>query len=200
MSNGSLRIFFLALLTITLFPLVTLGCFLIFETNPLQTFIAIFETKSSYLLELGLGIVVGAASGIAAWKFISAKFMQSVLYKYGGVIKSLNLNLYTILFVSLCAGVGEEIFFRGALQSYLGIWITAILFIAVHGYLDPTNWKISLYGTLMTLIIALLGYMTTIYGLVSAMVAHTVIDIILFYKLTHYEVISIEVDLIDHFE
>ncbi|MBK7566807.1 MAG: CPBP family intramembrane metalloprotease [Bacteroidetes bacterium] len=34
-----------------------------------------------------------------------------------------------MLFLSFCAGVGEELLFRGAIQPWLGIWLTALLFI-----------------------------------------------------------------------
>lgn len=184
MKKSSLRILFLAFLTITLFPLLTLGCFFLFEENPLSTFISIFKTKSSYLFEIIIGVIVGILSGIIAWKFIISKFMLPVLNKYGNLIQSLELNLPSIIFISFCAGIGEELLFRGAIQLYLGIWITAVIFIAIHGYLDPTNWRISLYGTLMTLIIVVLGYMTEEFGIISAMIAHSIIDIILFKNLT----------------
>jgi membrane protease YdiL (CAAX protease family) len=187
MKSSNIRILALALLTITLFPLLTFGFFYIFENHPLDFFASIFRTKSSIFIEIISGVIAGIVCGILAWKFIISSFMSSVLNKYGNLIKSLQLNIPSIIFVSFCAGIGEELFFRGAIQLYLGIWITAIIFIAIHGYLDPTNWKVSLYGILMTLIIALLGYMTELLGLTSAMLAHSIIDIILFYNLTYYK-------------
>ena len=187
MKKGTIRILSLAFLTITLFPLLTLGCFYLFEDAPLMTFISLFQTKSSYFIEILTGILTGIITGFIAWNFIKSNFMRSVLNKYGNLIQSLQLNIPSIIFISFCAGIGEELFFRGAIQLYLGIWITAVVFIAIHGYLDPTNWKITLYGILMTLIIALLGYMTEYLGLTSAMLAHSIIDIILFYNLTYYK-------------
>ena len=99
-------------------------------------------------------------------------------------IKKDNTNIGTIIIVSICAGVGEEILFRGVLQSYFGIWITAVGFVAIHGYLNPLDWRISLYGSYMTLAIVVIGYLHQHYGLTSAMLAHTMIDIVLFIKLT----------------
>jgi hypothetical protein len=46
------------------------------------------------------------------------------------------------LALSIGAGVGEEILFRGALQPVLGIWFTSILFAIVHvqyGFLTPAT-------------------------------------------------------------
>lgn len=49
-----------------------------------------------------------------------------------------NLSWPLALFIALGAGVGEEIFFRGVLQRYLGVWGQGILFGLAHasgGYL-----------------------------------------------------------------
>jgi membrane protease YdiL (CAAX protease family) len=42
------------------------------------------------------------------------------------------LGLTQILMLGLSAGVGEEITLRGALQPRLGIWLTSLLFAALH--------------------------------------------------------------------
>jgi hypothetical protein len=69
--------------------------------------------------------------------------------------------------------------FRGALQPLLGIPITSILFVAIHGYLNPRDWRLSIYGLFMTAGIAWLGYLTDSRGLLSAIVGHTIIDVYL---------------------
>ncbi|MDQ3536108.1 MAG: CPBP family intramembrane metalloprotease, partial [Bacteroidota bacterium] len=94
-----------------------------------------------------------------------------------------NLNYFNIILVSLCAGIGEEIFFRAALQPIIGIWPTAIIFVILHCYINPRNWRISIYGFFMIIIMLGIGYLYETVGLISVMVAHTVIDIILFYML-----------------
>ena len=60
------------------------------------------------------------------------------------------------LFISFCAGFGEEILFRTGMQHYLGILITSIFFVAIHGYLNPFNWRYSLYGLIVLPFILLL--------------------------------------------
>jgi hypothetical protein len=98
----------------------------------------------------------------------------------------MEMNFAIIVGVSLCAGIGEEIFFRGVVQPlpYCGVWVTAIFFVAIHGYLNPMDWRISIYGVYMTILIAGLGYLTDYMGLTTAMVAHTMIDVVLFSYLT----------------
>jgi len=67
----------------------------------------------------------------------------------------------------------------------MGIIITAILFVAIHGYLNPRNWRISIYGVFMTAGIVLLGYLAETMGLLVAIVAHTIIDIYLLNRMIH---------------
>lgn len=178
----SKNILVLGLLTLTLFPL--LG-FVIHYYSTSTPFLSIFKSHIGVPLELLIGSIVGGLGGLGGWWLISSRFMLPVREKYQDLIYSMKLNLPTIIIVSFCAGVGEEIFFRGVIQSYLGIWLTSIIFVTIHGYLSPNNWRISVYGSYMVILIALLGYMTQAFGLTSAMTAHTFIDIVLFFLLTN---------------
>ena len=137
--------------------------------------------------DIGSQIMIGLAAGLGiaavAWGIISRPFMKRVRVHYADMIGPLMAHPFDRFFISLCAGVGEEIFFRGALQFWLGIPITAIVFVAVHGYLDPRNWRISIYGTMMTLAMILLGWLADRFGLLAPMIAHFLIDLVLLQKL-----------------
>ena len=178
---GNRKILTLGLFTIIGFPL---AAFVINYFFSVESFWDIFISKQGILHELLIGFFLGIFEGLLAWQIIKLKILQPVRDKYQGVIGSLRMNIGTIIIVSICAGVGEEILFRGILQSYFGIWITAVGFVAIHGYLNPLDWRISLYGAYMTLAIVVIGYLHQLYGLTSAMLAHTMIDIVLFIKLT----------------
>ncbi len=131
-------------------------------------------------------LLVGTASGLAigygAWGLISRPFMRNVLLKYAMLIGPLMQSRLTRVLVSLCAGVGEELFFRGAIQHWLGIVWTAVAFVALHGYLDPRNWRLSLYGVFLTLTMLGIGWQAREYGLLAPMIAHTLIDVVLLNK------------------
>lgn len=132
---------------------------------------------------LGPQLLIGAAGGlcigvIAQW-IVDLPFMQRATSRYVEMIAPLNLNIQEIIFISLCAGVGEEVLFRAAIQPSIGIWPTSVLFIALHGYISFKEWRISVYGFVMTGMIALLGYATETLGVWSAVAAHTVIDVFL---------------------
>ena len=133
-----------------------------------------------------MGVFTGTVAGLLAWALITSNYLRPVLDKYGGMVKALELRMWQIVLVSICAGVGEEIFFRGMMQNYFGVWITAVFFVAIHGYLSYKDRKILVYGVFMTLVIAFIGWLDMRFGLTSAMLAHTMIDVVLFYKLTTY--------------
>lgn len=126
-----------------------------------------------------VGSVAGVLSGFLARKIIEMDFMEPVRSRYAARFADLKLNWISVLYISLCAGIGEELLFRGAIQPLLGIVITALVFVAIHGYLNPKDWRVSIYGIFMTIIIILFGWMTEEIGIWSAVVAHTLVDVIL---------------------
>lgn len=136
-------------------------------------------------VQILVGLVAGFIFGLLAWWMISRPQMKEIKLKYGRLIHKLKLNVGEILFLSFSAGVGEEFLFRGVLQPYWGVWITAVFFVAIHGYLDPRDKNMMSYGLTMTVIIGILGYFKIYLGLIAPMAAHMAIDVVLLYKLTH---------------
>jgi membrane protease YdiL (CAAX protease family) len=128
---------------------------------------------------LAVGAFMGLAIAAVAWAIISHPAMSTVKRRYVGMLMPWIGSRVDRVLVSIAAGVGEEIFFRGALQHWLGIPITAVLFVAVHGYLDPRDMRISIYGIFMTAAMLLMGWVAEHHGLLAPIVAHTVIDIVL---------------------
>lgn len=127
-----------------------------------------------------LGTALGFVLGIGLRAFLELPFLSNITNEYSGVFKNFNLTRDDYVFISVCAGVGEEILFRGCIQEYAGIIPTAILFVAIHGYLNPLNYKISSYGLLLTGIFIGVGYLMQYTGLYTCILLHIIIDIILF--------------------
>ncbi len=94
-------------------------------------------------------------------------------------LKPFELRVGDIIFISACAGIGEELLFRATLQPILGIWITALLFVTLHGYLSIHNWALTVYGIFMVLAAAGLGYLFRDVGIVAAICGHFAIDVAL---------------------
>lgn len=174
------RILWLGLLTLVGFPIA--GFLLLYFFDPQQNYIAFaFESTYHWTTEVLIGLFAGGIMGLFAQWFVELPFIQSSTSKYERLFKSLKLNLPEIIFLSLAAGIGEELLFRVGVQHFLGVEITAILFVAIHGYLNPNDWKISIYGLILTLFIIALGYFRIYIGITSAITAHAFYDFILFY-------------------
>lgn len=170
----------LALATLIGMPLVAIIIDRYSETvNLAESLVGPGTWYAQIMVGIGLGTIAG---GVARWH-IRRPYMQQVNVKYASLLGQFQLTRSEILFVSVCAGVGEELLFRGALQPFFGIILTAVAFVAIHGYLNPFDWRMSTYGLLMTFFIVLIGFSAEMYGLLSAIIAHAVIDVILLYNL-----------------
>src|SRR5450830_2034150 len=76
----------------------------------------------------GLGVLYWGVAE-AAYRFLpNGKGSQAVVDGYS----RLDLSGWRPLWISLAAGLGEELLFRGALQPHLGIWFTSALFALAH--------------------------------------------------------------------
>jgi membrane protease YdiL (CAAX protease family) len=170
----------LALATLVLMPAVALIIDYFFETVDLRTLV---WGKVDFTTQILIGLGVGLVSAFAARFMVSLPMMQKVKSSYVQILGNFDLNWSEILFISMCAGVGEEFLFRGALQPFMGIYITSVLFVFIHGYLNPRDWRLSIYGLFMTIVIVVLGTLAEKYGLLVAIIAHTIIDVVLLHQL-----------------
>lgn len=144
-----------------------------------MAFVDMLKGDATLFFQILAGIVYGIATALVGWQIVKSHLLKPVRKFFVSLIQSLNLSPLEIVFISICAGVGEEILFRGAIQPLLGIWLTAIFFVAIHGYLNPMKWRLMIYGIYMTLIIAGIGYLKIHMGLITAITAHIFIDIVL---------------------
>jgi len=175
------RLYAIGLITLIGFPLIGATIVGIVESDP-TSFTWDYHWHWGYQLLAGLAF--GLLAGFLAWQLIQQPFMLPVRNRYGKLIQSMRMNWADILFLSFCAGVGEEILFRGVIQPYWGIWPTSLFFVFIHGYLNPLDKRITAYGIFMTLVIVIIGKLTLIAGLPTAMAAHFAIDVVLLRKLT----------------
>lgn len=170
----------LALLTITAMPLVAVIIDRFSERVDLRASLVGYEALWK---QMAFGVFAGIIIAVLAQLLIISPLLRNVNAQYANLLGRFKLNMSEIILVSLCAGVGEEILFRGALQPIFGILITSIIFVAIHGYLNPKEWRISIYGLFMTVAIYGIGVMSDYLGLLSAIIAHTIIDIYLLHHL-----------------
>ena len=181
----------LALATLIAMPMLAVIIDHFSETVDLQLMLL---SGINPLMQILIGLFAGIVIGHLAFFISTCSFMKPVMKKYSQLFGAFELNHSEMIYVSVCAGVGEEILFRGALQPLCGITITSLLFVAIHGYLNPKNWRISIYGILMTIAIISIGYMTLHVGIISAIIAHAMIDYYLILRMPR----NADVDIISN--
>jgi membrane protease YdiL (CAAX protease family) len=171
------RILLFGWITLLLFPL---PAFLFRTFKEGLSFLEFIQIENIKILPIGLGLQFGIIYAFIAYLFMQAPFFDKIPTKIDKIIGELNLKIYQGIFLSLCAGVGEELLFRAGFQHYLGWWITAILFVALHGYLNPFNWRFSVYGLIVLPFILLISLAYYQFGLWFCIAAHFSYDAVLF--------------------
>jgi len=170
-------ILFLGLVTLVIFPIPTFYLLISWEN---LTFFEIIESDNFKMIPIFYGLEFGIIYAFIASLLLKAPIFDRVPLKMERMIRALNLSIPEALFLSLCAGIGEELLFRSGIQFYFGIWPTSILFVAIHGYFSIRQPLISLYGLIVLPFILVIGYGFHHFGLWFAVSAHFAYDAVLF--------------------
>jgi len=127
------------------------------------------------------GVIAGGLAAAGVGFVIVREPVAGVLKDFYIVeaISKIRFNNFDRLQLSLFAGAGEELLFRGAIQPLLGIWITSLIFVGLHGYFKFKSAGHIIFGVLMFALSVLLGYIFREAGLIAAMTAHAVYDLIM---------------------
>ena len=164
-------------ITLLLFPIP--GFLLQFFIND-ATFSDFLNIKSYSILHLFFGLELGVVYGFISYLFVKSPFFEKLPNRIDDLVKAMNLKVRHGLFLSFCAAVGEELLFRAGLQSFLGPFLCSIVFVALHGYLNPFNLRFSVYGLIVLPFILLISYGMEPFGLLFCIAAHFSYDAILF--------------------
>lgn len=174
----------LGLLTLIGFPIPTFV--VLYYVEGIHPF-AIFEFEKCGFFEISTGLVLGVLYALIALQFMKFKVFDQLPNRIEKIVAKMKLSVLECLFLSMCAGVGEELLFRSGMQWYLGPIITSVFFVAIHGYLNPMNWRFSLYGIIVLPFILLISYGFIEWGLWFAISAHFAYDFVLFLVMTRQE-------------
>jgi membrane protease YdiL (CAAX protease family) len=128
------------------------------------------------------GLVVTLPMLAAFWWLVHSdrptlrQLRQQVEWLIGEMFPTASLGQLAL--VALLAGIGEELLFRGVLQTLFGRWTTPAVGLLITGLLFGLAHALSkLYFLLATLIGLCFGWLTWRYNdLVAPMVAHSVYD------------------------
>lgn len=162
------------LLGMTAFSMVVI--YYLQHRNPLD----VITGGRPYYNQLLAGAFFGSFSALLGTVLINIRRFRNVRFFFENLMAAINPSFINILFFSVCAGVGEEILFRATLQPIIGIWPAAIIFVLLHGYINPSNLNLTIYGIFLIVISAGFGYLFKFYGLLAAMMAHFIYDVGMF--------------------
>ena len=172
------NLFFLSLTSTAVYLLLSLIIFYFFrESDIWEAFSHGFSINNQILI----GIVSGCCGAAVIGFIINRPPVSDVLNDFYIVeaVSKMKFSNFDRIQLSLFAGTGEELLFRGAIQPLLGIWLTSIIFVGLHGYFKFKSIGHFIFGAMMFGLSMGLGYLFEEAGLIAAMSAHAVYDIIM---------------------
>ena len=174
----SRELLFLSILSASTYLLLA---FLIFRYVHGENLHTAFQHGYSISFQFIIGILSGGITAGIIGFIIKRPPVAEILNDFYIVemISKMRLTHFDRSQLSVFAGVGEELLFRGALQPLLGIWVTSVIFIGIHGYFKFTSIGHILFGLLMFILSMILGYLFEYVGLITAMTAHAIYDVIM---------------------
>jgi membrane protease YdiL (CAAX protease family) len=145
---------------------------------------------------VGRGLLVTVPMLAVFWWLVHSdrstlrQLRQQVEWLIGEMFPQAGIGQFAM--VALLAGVGEELLFRGVLQTLLGRWTTPVSGLLIAGLLFGAAHALSkLYFALATAIGLCFGGLTLYYNdLVAPMVAHGVYDFVALVYLSRVRVSS----------
>ena len=170
----------MGLLTL-LVPLVIVA--ILYYFNATTFMIPVVIGKVNVWIQVGAGVAGGFLLSGITWLMGKWKYLDDVNFDFTLRLGIFNFSLQEILFLSFCAGVGEEIVFRGMIQPWLGILTTSFMFIALHGYMSYSSWPKVIFGLILFAVGTILGILGEYLGLLAAIVAHIIYDVIAFQRI-----------------
>jgi|AntRauTorcE11898_2_1112593.scaffolds.fasta_scaffold14579_3 membrane protease YdiL (CAAX protease family) len=141
----------------------------------------VFASTFPFWQQVGIGLVAGSAAAGIIYGIINREPVSKVLSDFT-IFKALSkakFSFFDNAQLSFFAGSGEELLFRGAIQPLLGNALTAVIFIGIHGYFKFKTPGHIFFGVMMFSLSFMLGILFEQVGLISAMIAHTVYDVIM---------------------
>lgn len=164
-----------------LVPLVIVA--ILYYFNATTFMIPVVIGKVNVWIQVGAGVAGGFLLSGITWLMGKWKYLNDVNFDFTLRLGIFNFSLQEILFLSFCAGVGEEIVFRGMIQPWLGILTTSFMFIALHGYMSYSSWPKVIFGLILFAVGTILGILGEYLGLLAAIVAHIIYDVIAFQRI-----------------
>jgi uncharacterized protein len=167
------------LLNLTVLTVLAFLISAIFGPTPL---LAIALRGAPVQLQAMWGFLIGLAVAVPGWVLVeNVRLFTPFRRQMNEFAERLDLQGLNPLWMGLCAGIGEEMLFRGALQPLVGLWATGLVFTLLHyqtGGFRTMNRMKWVYATLVLLASLLLGCVFDVLGLIAASFTHSTIDVV----------------------
>ena len=165
---------------ITCLLFVALAFIITFAFHPEPTF-SKWKVGMPLGVQFGVALIVAAALSIGA--IIALQFPRlRRLVRVPEALNSIDLSGEKPWIVGLCAGIGEELLFRAALQPLVGPWFGALIFAAAHVRTamlgSASNVKRAAYMLNVAVAGLALGLVFEHIGVIAAVLIHATIDIV----------------------
>lgn len=171
------KIHLLGWITLIVFPIPAFLTVHFIKDVSWQSFLHLENFKT---IPIVYGLEFGIIYAFLAILILKSPIFESIPLPIDRLVKDLKLNYFDAIFLSLCAGIGEELLFRSGMQTFFGVWITSFVFVAIHGYFSIKNIKMSLYGLVVLPFIVLISFGYEHFGLWFSIAAHFSYDLVLF--------------------
>ena len=142
---------------------------------------------SEWKVGMPLGVQFATVAAVAAMLSMSAVIALQfprlrTLVRVPEALSKIDLSGEKPWIVGLCAGIGEELLFRAALQPLVGLWFGALIFSAAHlgtAMVGSTS-NIKRVAYMLNVVVAgvALGLVFAHIGLLAAILIHATIDIV----------------------
>ena len=140
---------------------------------------ALFSADQRFL-RIGIGAVIGVALAVTNAFIVSRlEFFTRIRRLAHHAVEGIEPRWYTILTVALAAGIGEEMFFRGALDPLVGRWFTALGFVILHGAIRIRDRNSAAFACFLYMASVGLSALKAWKGLEAAIVAHACYDLVM---------------------
>ena len=137
-------------------------------------------TREGLALRTGTGAAIGSALAILNAVLVARLPAFERLRRLAHhAVEGIEPRWHTMVIVALAAGVGEEFFFRGALDPLVGRWFTALGFVIVHGAIRIRDRNSAAFAVFLYAASLGLSALYRWQGLECAMAAHTAYDLVM---------------------
>ncbi len=173
----------LSLSSAVIYASLALAILHFYHDGPISTLFAHgYGTGAQLVAGVLFGVLAAAGVSYVIWRTPISGILKD--YAIVEMVMQMRFTRFDRIQISLFAGVGEELLFRGAMQPVLGIWLTSLLFVGMHGYFKFRSPRHILFGAMMFALSVGLGLLYERAGLIAAMTAHAVYDLVML-ELSH---------------